>query len=114
MSLLSFYLLSIYFVLFSLGHSDFQFLFSHVHNMVACLIYHILLYKSCPVIYCSEIETLKKEKESDRVELEKRLDDAAKMLTTVLRPTAVEEEDGSSRGAEKRSSNNNNNIKKRP
>ena len=78
-----------------------------------CIIYHILLYKSCPVIYCSEIETLKKEKESDRVELEKRLDDAAKMLTTVLRPTAVEEEDGSSRGAEKRSSNNNN-IKKRP
>ena len=69
--------------------------------------------------YCSEIETLRKEKESDRVELEKRLDDAAKMLTTVLRPTAVEEEeeeDGSSRGAEKRrsSNNNNNNIKKRP
>jgi len=55
---------------------------------------------------------LKKEKESDRVELEKRLDDAAKMLTTVLRPTAVEGEDGSSRGAEKRSSNNN--TKKRP
>jgi hypothetical protein len=59
---------------------------------------------------------LRKEKESDRVELEKRLDDAAKMLTTVLRPTAVEEgEDGnvssSSRGAEKRSNNNN---KKRP
>lgn len=63
--------------------------------------------------YCSEIETLRKEKESDRVELEKRLDDAAKMLTTVLRPTAVEEEeDGSSRGAEKTSSNNN--TKKRP
>ena len=41
-----------------------------------------------------EIETLKKEKESDRIELEKRLEDAAKMLTTVLKP--VKKEGGSS------------------
>ena len=43
-----------------------------------------------------EIETLKKEKESDRIELEKRLEDAAKMLTTVLKPSAVKKEGGSS------------------
>ena len=43
-----------------------------------------------------EIETLKKEKESDRIELEKRLEDAAKMLTTVLKPTAVKNDGGSS------------------
>ena len=45
-----------------------------------------------------EIETLKKEKESDRIELEKRLEDAAKMLTTVLKPTAVKKEAASSAG----------------
>ena len=39
---------------------------------------------------------MKKEKESDRIELEKRLEDAAKMLTTVLKPTAVKKEGGSS------------------
>ena len=43
-----------------------------------------------------EIETLKEEKESDRIELEKRLEDAAKMLTTVLKPTAVKNDGGSS------------------
>ena len=100
-------------MLFSLGHSDCQFLFSRKHAHHGCIIYPFYINLNR---YCSEIETLRKEKESDRVELEKRLDDAAKMLTTVLRPTAVEEEeeDGSSRGAEKRRSNNNNNIKKRP
>ena len=48
------------------------------------------------VVKSSEIETLKKEKESDRIELEKRLEDAAKMLTTVLKPTPAKKEGGSS------------------
>ena len=48
------------------------------------------------ITFHREIETLKKEKESDRIELEKRLEDAAKMLTTVLKPTAVKNEGGSS------------------
>lgn len=62
------------------------FMYSHVVRQYYCLHY----------IPHREIEALKKEKESDRIELEKRLEDAAKMLTTVLKPSAVKKEGGSS------------------
>jgi len=50
-----------------------------------------------------EIESLKKEKESDRIALEKRLEDAANVLTTVLKPSVVEKEGGRSSSSSDRS-----------